>query len=126
MACHPMMPTLSAGETYAGLIAGPDGQGRHVIVLPEDLPPACWDMQGKLALRRGGALPDQIEYALLRVCLPALFQRENYWSGFEHEFAHRCAWYQNFSTGSWQYADKRLPMRARIVRRVDFMLLEEQ
>lgn len=111
-------PELHAGEIYAGLVSGPEGSGWHVIVLPEDFSPASWDLHEKRAARLGGALPDQVEYALLRTYLPNLFQRDNYWSGQVHSFAHRCAWYQNFTTGGWQYADKRLHMRARIIRRV--------
>ena len=67
---------LKAGELYAGIILGKDGQpDHHLILLPgEPAKRLSWDRAVKWATKNGGELPTRREQSLLFANLKEEFE----------------------------------------------------
>lgn len=110
--------TLGAGELYAGLILGEDGEADyHLILLAGEAEDINWEAAGKWAAERGGVLPTRREQSLLFANLKGEFQSAWYWSGQAHESECGWAWCQLFSYGGQLNIDTLGKLRARAVRR---------
>jgi hypothetical protein len=93
--------TLAAGERYAGLLLGENGDADyHLILLPDEVEDVSWEDAGKWAEDLGGVLPTRREQSLLFTNLKGEFQSAWYWSGQKHETDSGWAWCQNFSLGT--------------------------
>ncbi|MGO4308240.1 hypothetical protein, partial [Cupriavidus sp. RAF12] len=77
---------LRAGELYAGLILGKDGEpGYHLILLPGEMEDKKWEQAKEWASSVGGELPTRREQSLLYANLGEEFKHEWYWSGTQSE-----------------------------------------
>jgi len=111
--------SLAAGERYAGIILGENGEADyHLILLPGEAEEIRWEDAGKWAAERGGALPTRREQSLLFANLKGEFQSAWYWSGQQHENDSGWAWFQDFYYGYQLTSRKYDELRARAVRRL--------
>ncbi len=107
---------LKAGEQYAGLLLGKNGEAdQHIILLPGEAQAVNWDEACKFATDTGGELPTRREQALLFANLPEAFTPNWYWSGEQRSAGS--AWFQNFDGGyqNWLFTNGKC--RAVAVRR---------
>jgi len=110
---------LKAGEEYAGIILGKNGDSdHHLILLPGEAESVNWNHAKEFAAKAGGELPTCREQSLLYVNLKECFQERAYWSGEQHAANADYAWYQLFYYGNQLYDTKNYSLRARAVRRV--------
>ena len=110
---------LKAGEQYAGIILGKNGDpDHHLILLPGEADSVNWKNAKEFAAKAGGELPTRREQSLLYANLKEGFQERAYWSGEQHAAFAGFAWYQNFYYGTQDYYNKGVSLRARAVRRV--------
>jgi len=112
------IPTLSAGEIYAGAIITPTGEGHHVIILPGDNDDADWNAAMEWAKSIGGDLPDRVEQALFYKHQSEQFKQDWYWSNTQHAVYSYYVWNQFFFDGDQRDFSKSFECRARAVRRV--------
>jgi len=112
--------TLKAGEQYAGLILGKDGQpDYHLILLPgEPTVGVTWMDAKKWAKKQGGELPNRREQSLLFANFKEAFKGLWYWSGEGYEDGKKYAWFQVFYYGSQYYGHVDDTLRACAVRRL--------
>jgi hypothetical protein len=111
--------TLDAGERYAGVILGDDGQvSHHLVLLPSQAEELAWDDALEWAERAGGALPTRREQSLLFANLKAEFEGAWYWSSEPHATDGSYAWYQTFGYGYQDIYHKSYEGRCRAVRRI--------
>lgn len=118
---------LKEGEVYVGAIIGSNGQGNHVILLPDHPKKRmAWQKAKDWAKSVGGDLPNRIEQALLLEQKKAEFAEAWYWSSTQHAEDADYAWGQDFSYGGQSFGHKVYTLRARsrAVRRVPFILGE--
>ncbi|QGZ66316.1 DUF1566 domain-containing protein [Paraburkholderia acidisoli] len=111
---------LEAGEHYAGIILGDDGQPlHHLILLPGDVDEKSWSDAKSWAAEQGGELPTRREQSLLFANLKQCFESRYYWSAEERESDSAYAWCQDFDDG-FQYDGHKASSgcRARAVRRI--------
>lgn len=114
-----LMSMLTAGEHYAGLILGKEGQpDHHVILLPGEAEDVPWAAARAWALDTGGDLPTRRELSLLYANLREQFQRMWYWSSEAQETRSQLVWGQNFTSGIQTMYGRPFRGRARAVRRV--------
>lgn len=110
---------LKAGEHYAGIILGKDGEpDHHLILLPGEAESVNWAQTKEFAAKAGGELPTRREQSLLFTNLKEQFQPRWYWSGEQHASDSDYAWGQNFLDGYQSRSHKTSNYRARAVRRV--------
>lgn len=110
---------LKAGEQYAGIILGKDGQpDHHLVLLPGEAEGVSWAKAKEFAKKAGGELPTRREQSLLFANLKECFQPRWYWSNEEHASDSTCAWTQNFNYGYQYYDRKSDEHRARAIRRI--------
>ena len=110
---------LKAGEIYAGLILGLDGQAdHHLVLLPGEAEKVTWKGAQDFAAKLGGELPTRREQALLYANLKHEFQPNWYWSGEQHASGDDYAWGQLFGYGYQDNISKSSELRARAVRRL--------
>jgi len=89
---------LKAGEQYAGLLLGKNGEpDQHIIRLPGEAQAVSWDEAVKFAEDAGGRLPTRREQSLLFANLGETFTPDWYWSGEQRSAGS--AWCQHFSFG---------------------------
>ncbi|WNC91069.1 DUF1566 domain-containing protein [Paraburkholderia sp. FT54] len=111
--------TLAAGERYAGLVLGENGEADyHLVLLPGEAEDVTWEAAGKWAADLGGVLPTRREQSLLFANLKGEFQSAWYWSGQQHEKESGWAWSQHFNCGTQTSDRKTNELRARAVRRL--------
>lgn len=92
---------LKAGELYAGILLGKNGQpDQHIILLPGEAEGVKWIAAKEWAEKVGGELPTRREQALLFANLKEAFQPRWYWSGEQHAADSDYAWVQSFSNGT--------------------------
>lgn len=109
---------LAAGERYAGLVLGENGDADyHLILLPGEAQEIEWADAGEWAEERGGTLPTRREQSLLFANLKGEFQSAYYWSSQEHDTDSGYAWFQRFSHGFQNTSRKSAALLARAVRR---------
>ncbi|ADE10443.1 hypothetical protein [Sideroxydans lithotrophicus] len=107
---------LQAGEQYAGLLLGKNGDpDQHIILRPGEAQAVNWDDARKFATDTGGELPTRREQALLFANSPEAFTPNWYWSGEQRSAGS--AWFQGFDDGTqyWVFTDGKC--RAVAVRR---------
>ena len=110
-------PEAREGERYIGGVIEPDGRTRHVFLIAGEVR-RNWEAGLEWAQRRGGDLPDRIEYSLLNTFMLEEFKIGAYWSNTPHADNSHYAWYQIFGAG-YQNSDlKSTEYRVRAVRRV--------
>jgi hypothetical protein len=110
---------LKAGEVYAGLILGLDGQpDHHLVLLPGEAERVTWVEAKDFAAQAGGELPTRREQALLYANLKHEFKSAWYWSGEQHAADDDDAWFQYFYYGYQFTNGKSASLRARAVRRL--------
>ena len=111
---------LKAGELYAGLILGQNGEpDHHLVLLPGEAEEVSWAAAKKFAAGAGGELPTRREQSLLFANLKSEFQPRWYWSSEQHAGYTGCAWSQYFYSGFQDnYGVKSASLRARAVRRL--------
>jgi len=110
---------LKAGEEYAGIILGKNGDpDHHLILLPGEAESVNWNNAKEFAAKAGGELPTRREQSLLYANLKECFQESAYWSGEQHAAYADYAWYQHFDEGYQSFSSKLSTLRARAVRRV--------
>ena len=113
------IPELAAGEEYAGLIIGKDGEtSYHLVLLPGDNDEATFADALEWANGQGGELPTSREQSLLFANLKDCFARSTYWSAQEYEPNKEYAWCQGFNNGCQYDLPKFNELRARAVRRL--------
>ena len=113
------MIEIKAGENYAGLILGKDGnQSHHLILLPGNINEVNWTDALAWAKEQGGELPTRREQSLLFANLKEEFKDEYYWSSEQHASYSDYAWFQGFDNGNQNYTFKDNELRARAVRRL--------
>ncbi len=107
---------LSAGEEYAGILLGENGEpDLHIILLPGEAPAANLETQEAWAASIGGRLPSCREQSLLFANLKKHFKPAWYWSG-EKDALAGWAWCQNFDYGLQSTIIVSNTLRARAVR----------
>jgi hypothetical protein len=110
---------LKAGELYAGLILGQDGQpDHHLVLLPGEAEEVTWEAAKAFAVKAGGELPTRREQALLYANLQREFKPRWYWSSEQHAAHDDYAWGQIFYHGYQNLSNKSASLRARAVRRL--------
>lgn len=110
---------LKAGEIYAGIILGKDGQpDQHIILLPGQANDINFAAAQKWAAEQGGELPTRREQSLLFANLKECFDERWYWSSEKHASGSACAWVQGFGGGGQHYYGVTGNYRARAVRRL--------
>ncbi len=111
---------LNAGEHYAGLIVGKDGEPSYHLVLMSGAPTddLNWKAANYWAARVGGALPTRREQSLLFANLKEQFEDRYYWSCEQNASDAGYAWYQLFGLGYQLDLLISNELRARAVRRV--------
>jgi len=111
--------SLKAGERYAGLILGKDGESSyHLILLDGHQSEINWTDALTWAKEQGGELPNRREQALLYANLKEEFEEAWYWTNEQHASISSSAWYQNFYNGNQINTSKGGELRARAVRRL--------
>ena len=109
---------LKAGEHYAGLLLGKNGElDQHLVVVAVNDTDANWTKQTAWAKSVGGELPTRRELNLLRANLRELFNPDWYWSCEAHESDSAFAWCQLFLYGTQLLNPKSAALRAVAVRR---------
>jgi hypothetical protein len=111
------IPTLNAGEHYAGIVVAEGKPTHHLVLLPGELAAVTWTKAKSWAEEQGGELPTRREQALLFANAPEQFKNDWYWSGEQHAADSDYAWYQGFNYG-YQYDTVYNKLRARSVRRL--------
>ena len=112
-------PKLNAGEIYAGIILGKNGQpDQHLILLPGQADDVTFQQAQEFATKAGGELPTRREQSLLYANLKEEFENRRYWSGEQHAAGSDYAWYQLFTNGHQHISREDGKLRARAVRRV--------
>ena len=112
------LPTLAAGELYAGLVLE-EAAWHHLILLPDSMPKSAgWKKAMEWAKEQNGDLPTRREQAVLYGNLPGEFKEDWYWSSTPDAGVESSAWYQYFLNGYQYYDRKDGKLRARAVRRV--------
>ena len=110
---------LKAGEHYAGIILGKDGEpDHHLILLPGEADSVTWEKAKEFAAKVGGELPTRREQSLLFANIKEQFQPRWYWSGEQHVSLSDYAWSQYFDNGYQGTSHKGSNYRARAVRRL--------
>ena len=114
---------LAAGEHYAGLVLGKDGEpSYHLVLLPGQADDITWDKAMEWAGKQGGeyvaSLPTRREQSLLYANLKEEFEERAYWSCEAHESESGWAWCQSFSYGLQSTGSRYCALRARAVRRL--------
>lgn len=110
---------LKAGEHYAGIILGKDGEpDHHLILLPGEAESVNWAQAKEFAEKAGGELPTRREQSLLFANLKEQFQPRWYWSGDQHASGSVYAWVQGCYSGTQDDGHKDNGFRARAVRRL--------
>jgi hypothetical protein len=110
---------LQAGESYAGLILGKDGQSDyHLILLGDEAVEVNWGQACQWAMEQHAQLPTRRELALLFANQREQFERAWYWSDEKHETRPQLVWGQNFSSGIQTVYGRPFRGNARAVRRV--------
>ncbi len=113
---------LKAGEHYAGIILGKDGEpDHHLILLPGEAESVTWEKAMEFAANVGGELPTRREQSLLFANLKEQFQPRWYWSGEQHVSLSDFAWLQTFNDGIQDSGHKLISYRARAVRRLEIL-----
>jgi hypothetical protein len=114
-----MTIALGAGERYAGVVLGENGEAdHHLILLPGEADDINWEAACKWAAEQGGDLPNRREQSLLFANLKSEFQSSWYWSNQKHEDDNGWAWFQDFLSGGQDSYDVYVSLRARAVRRL--------
>ncbi|GAB7525363.1 Lcl C-terminal domain-containing protein [Paraburkholderia sp. 2C] len=109
---------LAAGEEFAGLVLGHDGEpDYYLILLPGEKESINFDDARQWATDLGATLPTRREQSILFANLKDKFEAEYYWSGEQHESNSGYAWFQTFDTGLQTFTDKSYKLRAVAVRR---------
>ena len=109
---------LKAGEHYAGLLLGKNGEpDQHLVVIAVNDATANWTKQTEWAKGVGGELPSRRELNLLRANVRELFKDDWYWSNETHASDSSYAWFQSFDGGSQDTSRKSAALRAVAVRR---------
>jgi len=109
---------LAAGEHYAGIIVGKDGNpSYHLILLPGQAESVDWEDAKTWAKGVSGELPNRREQSLLYANLKEEFDPNWYWSS-EAYASSGYAWDQYFRTGGQSFSDTINELRARAVRRL--------
>jgi len=114
------LPTLAAGERYAGIVIDPDnGQPTHHLILLPQQPDTrlTWDEAMAWAASIGAELPTLQESALLYANLKPAFEPTWYWTGEHYAGYASYAWTQLFVNGTQYDSDKGYKGRVRAVRR---------
>jgi hypothetical protein len=112
-------PSLAAGELYAGVILGKDGEpDHHIILLPGAVENMTWEKAKEWAASVGGELPTRREQSLLYANLKEEFAEAWYWSGTQSARYSYGAWNQGFDVGGQGNGRKYDEFRARAVRRL--------
>ena len=111
---------LAAGEHYAGLLIGKNGEPcHHLILLPGDASGLNWKDSNAWATGQGGELPTRREQSLLFANLKEQFEKVWYWSAETYEDDTAYAWFHGFDDGGQGYNHKsNYGCRARAVRRL--------
>ncbi len=110
---------LKAGEHYAGLLLGKEGEpDQHLVVIAVNDSKADWSKQTEWAQSVGGELPTRRELNLLRANLRELFKDDWYWSCEAHASDSSYAWVQGFYDGLQGTYHKSAAHRAVAVRRL--------
>lgn len=110
---------LKAGEEYAGIILGKNGDpNHHLILLPGEAGSVNWKNAKEFAAKAGGELPTRRELSLLCANLKDRFKETGYWSGEQHADHADLVWFQYFTSGGQYGGFKHYALRARAVRRV--------
>ena len=92
---------LKAGEHYAGILLGKNGEpDHHLILLPGEAESVNWAQAKEFSAKAGGELPTRREQSLLFANLKEQFQPRWHWSGEQHASDSDCAWVQDFYYGS--------------------------
>ena len=112
------LPTLAAGETYAGIVLAENGTPSHHLVLLKGDKALTWEKAKEFAEKAGGELPTRQEQALLFANCKKQFKSDWYWSGEAYASASGFAWYQSFLTGNQSLSAINIKLRARAVRRL--------
>ena len=109
---------LRAGEHYAGLLLGKNGEpDQHLVVIAVNDTETNWAKQTEWAKGAGGELPNRRELNLLRANVRELFKDDWYWSNETHASDGSYAWYQTFYNGTQYDTLKSAALRAVAVRR---------
>ena len=111
---------LKAGEHYAGIALGEDGEpDHHLILLAGEAESVNWAQAKDFAAKAGGELPTRREQSLLFANLKEQFQSCWYWSGEQRASISDCAWVQYFGSGGQSSGGRKNGgCRARAVRRL--------
>lgn len=116
-------PELKEGEIYVGAIIGADGEGHHIILMPNHSEERMtWQEAMDWSKSVGGDLPNRIEHALLYAQKKDEFSEDWYWSNAKHATYADSSWYQSFHRGYQDYTHEVNTVLARAVRRVQFTL----
>ncbi len=112
-------PALTAGEMYAGVILGTNGErDHHLILLPGSAEDVSWEKAKEWAASVGGELPTRREQSLLFANLKEEFEGTWYWSGEQYAGNSNTAWFQLFDGGTQHDYHEGNELRARAVRRL--------
>ena len=117
------LPSLAAGEIYAGILLKDGTPSHHLVLLPNDLKPSTWKQAIAWAAKQGGELPTHKEQALLFANAAGEFEKIWYWSSEQYAGDESAAWAQGFGNGLQYYGHKASKLRSRAVRRIP---IEEQ
>lgn len=99
------LPTLAAGELYAGLVLDEDRPTHHVILLPQKPEtPLNWHDAMAWAKSVGGDLPTRQEQALLYANLAYALRNDWYWSSSPISLDPGHAWIQFFDIGTQNHS----------------------
>ena len=112
------LPSLAAGEIYAGILLKDGTPSHHLVLLPNDLKPSTWKQAIAWAAKQGGELPTHKEQALLFANAAGEFQESWYWSSEQYAGDESYAWCQYFLNGTQTTNRKAIKLRARAVRRI--------
>lgn len=109
---------LAAGELYADIILGKNGEpDYHLILMPGAAEDVNWEKAKEWAADGGGDLPTRREQSLLFANLGEEFQATWYWSSEQSESYSGYAWSQYFGNGVQDLCREGGEFRARRVRR---------
>lgn len=112
------LPTLAAGELYAGLVLDEDRPTHHLILLPQQ-PSELLNWHDAMAWAKsvGGDLPTRQEQALLYANVAYALGNDWYWSSNQVSLDPSCAWIQFFDIGTQNHSQTRWKGHARAIRR---------